>query len=134
MGTASVLAITQPQPQTAGAPLAPAGLFQTVGFNDRPEADMLHRAYRMLAHGDHDYKGHRIAAMKQVKAAADLLGVDLSGDDKDREQQALSDDKLRETRDLLAHVLEAAEVKGQPRVAKHINAAINQIDVALSVR
>jgi hypothetical protein len=132
MGTASVLAITQPQ--TASAPLAPASQFQTVRFGDSAEADMLHRAYRILSHGDHDYKGHRVAAMKQVKAAADLLGVDLSGDDRDRERQVLSDDKMREARDLLTHVLGASEVKGQPRIAKHINAAIRQIDVALEVR
>jgi hypothetical protein len=31
-------------------------------------------------------------------------------------------------------VLGAAEVKGQPRISKHIAEAINQIDIALSIR
>jgi len=131
MGTASVLAITQPQ--TAIVQTAQAGQFETVRFSDTAEADMMHRAYRILAFGDHDYKGHRVAAMKQVKAAADLLGLDLSGDDRNRQPQVLSDDKMREARDLLTHVLNAAEVKGQPRISKHINAAIRQIDIALEI-
>ena len=131
MGTASVLAITQPQ--TAIVQTAQAGQFETVRFSDTAEADMMHRAYRILAFGDHDYKGHRVAAMKQVKTAADLLGLDLSGDDRNRQPQVLSDDKMREARDLLTHVLNAAEVKGQPRISKHINAAIRQIDIALEI-
>ena len=131
MGTASVLAITQPQ--TASDQTAQAGQFETVRFSDTAEADMMHRAYRILAFGDHDYKGHRVAAMKQVKTAADLLGLDLSGDDRNRQPQVLSDDKMREARDLLTHVLNAAEVKGQPRISKHINAAIRQIDIALEI-
>jgi len=134
MGTASLLAITTSTPQTANAPTTPAGLFQTVGFSDSREAGMLHKAYRILASGDHDYKGHRAAAMKQVKAAADLLGLDLRGDDKDRESQSLSDARMREARGYLVNVLESSEVKGQKKIENHINAAIRQIDTALSVR
>ncbi len=132
MGTASLLAITSPQTQSA--PIAPAAQFETVRFSDSPEADMMHQAYRILASGDHDYKGHRLAAMKQVKKAADLLGLDLSGDDKDREKQVLSDDKLREARDLLTHVLDNSDVKGQKGISDHVNAAIKQINIALSIR
>jgi hypothetical protein len=134
MGTASLLAIATTTPQTASAPVAQAGIFQTVGFSDSREAGELHQAYRILATGDHDYKGHRAAAMKQVKAAADLLGLDLRGDDKDREKQVLSDDRLREARGYLVNVLGASEVKDQKKISNHINAAIKQIDVALSIR
>lgn len=95
---------------------------------------MLHRAYRILATGDHDYKGHRVKAMHQVEAAAKLLGLDLAGDAKGGKPQILSDDKLREARGLLGKVLESAEVKGQPRISKHITEAINQINDALSQR
>ena len=132
MSGASLLAITSPQ--TAAVPASPAAQFQTVRFSDSPEADMMHRAYRILAYGDHDYKGHRIAAMKQVKAAAGLLGLDLSGDDRDREKQVLSDEQLRSARDLLTHVLDNSEVQGQIRIAKHIHNAIDQINKALAVR
>ena len=41
--------------------------------------------------------------------------------------------KMREAAGLLQNVLGAAEVKGQPRITKHISAAINQINTALSV-
>lgn len=92
---------------------------------------MLHRAYRILASGDHDYHGHRAEAMSQIHKAADLLGVDLRGDDKDREKQVLSDDRLREARDLLNHVLGASEVKDQVRISRHINLAIKEINAAL---
>jgi hypothetical protein len=134
MGTASLLAIATTTPQTASAPVAQAGIFQTVGFSDSREAGELHQAYRILATGDHDYKGHRAKAMEQVKKAADLLGVDLRGDDKDKEKQVLSDDRLREARGYLENVLGASEVKDQKHIADHINAAIKQIDVALSIR
>jgi hypothetical protein len=132
MGTASLLAITSPQ--TLSSPTAPAAQFETIRFSDSAEAGMLHRAYRILAYGDHDYKGHRAAAMKEVKKAADLLGVDLSGDDRDRKPQVLSDDDLRQARGLLTQVLGASEVKSQDRIARHINGAIKQIDVALAIR
>ena len=103
---------------------------QTVDFS---EAKTLTRAYLILATGDHDYKGHRVKAMHQIEAAAKLLGVNLGGDAKDRQKQVLSDDKLREASGLLETVLGAAEVKGQPRIAKHVTEAINQINIALSI-
>ena len=71
--------------------------------------------------------------MHQVEAAAKLLGLDLSGDLKDREKQVLSDDKLREASGLISDVLASAEVKNQKRVTKHLTDAINQINIALSV-
>jgi hypothetical protein len=46
----------------------------------------------------------------------------------------LSDAKLREAQGLLQNVLGAAEVKNQVRITKHINNAINQINIALSIR
>jgi hypothetical protein len=107
---------------------------QIVAFNNSTEAGMMHRAYHILATGDHDYKGHRVAAMHRIEAAAKLLGVDLSGDLKDKEKQVLSDDKLREAQGLLRNVLGASAVKGQKRIEKHINGAIDEINAALSVR
>ena len=95
---------------------------------------MMHRAYRILATGDHDYKGHRAKAMHAVEDAAKLLGLDLSGDAKDHEKQFLSDDKMREAQGLLRNVLGAAEVKNQERISKHINEAIEEIRAALDVR
>jgi hypothetical protein len=95
---------------------------------------MLQNAYLILATGDHDYKGHRMKAMHQIEAAAKLLGMNLSGDAKDKQPQSLSDAKLREAQGLLQNVLGAAEVKNEKRVTKHISEAINQINIALSIR
>jgi hypothetical protein len=86
---------------------------------------------RILATGNHDYKGHRVRAMHQIEAATSLLGMNLKGDFKDKQPQPLSDAKLREAQGLLQSVLGAAEVKKQKRVTKHITGAINQINIAL---
>ena len=98
------------------------------------ESQTLTSAYLILATGDHDYKGHRVKAMHQIEAAGKLLRVSLHGDDKDKQKQVLSDDKLREVRGMLQTVLGAAEVKSQPRVSKHLTEAISQINIALSIR
>ena len=95
---------------------------------------MLRQAYRTLATGDHDYDGHRVKAMHAVEAAGKLLGMDLAGDLKDRTPQPLSDDKLREAQGLITQVLGSAEVKGQKRVVKHLNPAIDHINTALKIR
>jgi hypothetical protein len=125
-------AATSSAPQTPGVTGQTQFPFaQAVDFS---EARALTGAYLILATGDHDYEGHRVKAMHQIEAAGKLLGMDLAGDAKDRQQQVLSDDKLREARGMLETVLGAAEVKDQPRISKHITEAINQIDVALSTR
>jgi hypothetical protein len=110
------------------------GQFQPMAFSDSKEAGMLRSAYLILATGDHDYKGHRAKAMHAVEAAADLLGMNIRGDDKDRQPQVLSDDKLREALGLLQNVLGATEVKSQKPITRHINEAIKQINVALSLK
>ena len=127
-------AATPSTPQTLGGSVVSQNQFQTVAFSDSAEAGMLRSAYLILATGDHDYKGHRVKAMHQIEAAAKLLGMNLSGDAKDRQPQPLSDAKLREASGLLSNVLGAAEVKSQKRVTKHITEAINQINIALTIR
>src|SRR5271167_468410 len=116
VGATSLHAVTTTAtPQAlASAPPTPYQ-FEAVVFSDSAEAGMLHRAYHILATGDHDYHGHRARAMHQVEAAAKLLGLDLSGDARDREKQVLSDDKLRETSGLISNVLASAAVKDQKR-------------------
>jgi len=108
--------------------------FQMVAFGDSAEAKMLRDVYITLATGDHDYNGHRAAAMYQVKAAADLLGLDLGGDTKTRQPQVLSDDKMRESKGMIMQVMGAAEVKDQKKVVKHLQEAVHQINVGLGVK
>ena len=130
----SLRAATPALTQTLGGSVASRNLFQTVAFSDSAEAGMLRRAYIILATGDHDYKGHRVRAMRQIEAAGDLLGMNLRGDARDKQPQVLSDAKLREAQGLLQNVLGSSEVKSQKRISKHIAEAINQINTALSIR
>jgi hypothetical protein len=127
-------AATPSTPQPLSGSVTSQNQLQTVAFSDTAEAGMLRSAYLILATGDHDYKGHRVRAMHQIEAAAKLLGMNLSGDAKDRQSQPLSDAKLREAQGLLQSVLGASEVKSQKRVTKHITEAINHINIALSIR
>jgi hypothetical protein len=131
---ANLRAATSAATQTLNGSVVVQNQFQTVAFSDSAEAGMLQNAYLILSTGDHDYKGHRVKAMHQIEAAAKLLGMNLGGDAKDKQPQPLSDAKLREAQGLLQNVLGAAEVKDQKRVTKHINEAINQINIALSIR
>ena len=108
--------------------------FQTVGFGDTAEAKTLRDVYITLATGDHDYNGHRAAAMTHVKAAADLLGLDLGGDARARQPQALSDDKMRESKAMILQVMDAAEVKDQKKVVKHLEEAVHEINVSLGIK
>lgn len=105
--------------------------FETVVFSDSAEAGILINAYDILASSDHDYGGHRAKAMQEVRDAAKLLGVKLHGDDHERQHQVVSDEKMQSAAGMLSKVLENAEVKGQPRVSKHLSEAINQINHAL---
>jgi len=71
--------------------------------------------------------------MPQGEAAADLPGMDVRGDAKDKQPRALSDAKLRKARGMIQNVL-AAAVKDRKRVVKHLNEAVSQINIALSIR
>jgi len=130
----SLRAATPSMPQTLSGSVAGQNQFQTVAFSDTAEAGMLRSAYLILATGDHDYKGHRVRAMHQIEDAARLLGMNLSGDAKNRQPQPLSDAQLREAQGVLQSVLAASDVKSQKRVTKHITEAIDQINIALSIR
>ncbi len=92
--------------------------------------DLLRQAYSELSSADHDYKGHRIAAMRQVAASARLLGVRLGGDGRVREKQGISDDHLRNAQGLLQQA--GSGLSGKP--LKHVLAAEKQLSIALSIR
>ena len=92
--------------------------------------DLLRQAYGTLEQADHDYKGHRLAAMKQIEAAAALLNVNLKGDGKGHEKQVVSDEQLRSAQGLLQQA--AGGLTGQAQ--KHVHNAIHQISLALEVK
>jgi hypothetical protein len=87
-------------------------------------------AYATLAHADHDYKGHRAKAMKQIELAVQELGGKISGKGKGREPQGTSDAQLRAAQTLLRETSGGLSGKS----LKHVNAAIEQISIALSIK
>lgn len=95
-----------------------------------PAAGLLVQAYTALEQADHDYKGHRVAAMKQIEAAARLLGVSVHGEGRGHEAQGVSDAQLRTAQGLLQQA--RSGLSGKP--LKHVNKALQQLSVALSIK
>jgi len=93
-------------------------------------ADLLVQAYTALERADHDYKGHRVAAMKEIERAGKLLGVTIRGGGKGHEKQGVSDEQLRTAQSLLAQA--QAGLSGKPR--RHVDRALRQLNIALSIK
>ena len=99
------------------------------------EVATLQQAYATLEVADHDYKGHRVKAMKAIEAACKLLGSNISGQGRGREKQALSDEQLRQVLATIEQVRGSLAAAGvQPAVVKHLDVAINQLSTALSIK
>ena len=47
--------------------------------NGQVDESLLQQAYQILEKADHDYKGHRIKAMREIESVARLMGVNLHG-------------------------------------------------------
>jgi hypothetical protein len=95
-----------------------------------PNVDLLRQAYVALAHADHDYKGHRVAAMRQIDAAARILGANFRGEGRGHEKQGVSDDQVRAAQGLLQQA--SAGLSG--KVLRHVRAAEKQLNIALSIK
>ena len=91
---------------------------------------LLDDAYATLAQAKHDYKGHRVAAMKQIELALGEKGAKVSGKGAVRESQSTSDAQLRAAQALLKEAV--PQLSG--KALKHVNAAISQITTALSIK
>ena len=105
---------------------------------------LLEDAHATLAQADHDYNGHRAEAMKQIQVAArELTGTvrvrvhthahvrhTSKISSREKEAQSVSDAKLRDAENMLQQA--AAELRGN--AFQHINAAIGQLNLALSTR
>ena len=102
----------------------------TLNVSAAPAGELLRHAYATLERADHDYKGHRHDAMKQIEAAAKLLGINVRGDGKGHEHQGVSDAQLHEAMGMLEQA--RGELKGKP--LHHVNSAIKQLNIALSIK
>lgn len=105
------------------------GLVTTVQAQTNSTA-LLNDAYATLAQAKHDYKGHRVRAMKQIELALGELGGKISGKGRNHEPQGTSDAQLRAAQGLL----EQAEAGLSGKSLKHVQAAVSQISIALSIR
>jgi hypothetical protein len=92
--------------------------------------DLLRQAYRTLEQADHDYKGHRVAAMKHIEAAGKALGVNVRGDGRGHEKQGVSDAQLAAAQGLLEQA--RAGLTGKP--LRQVNKAINELSTALKIK
>jgi hypothetical protein len=92
--------------------------------------ELLIQAYTSLERADHDYKGHRADAMKQIEEAGKLLGVRIRGGGPGHERQWVSDEQLRTAQNLLEQA--RGSLKGKP--LRHVNKAIKEISIALRIK
>jgi hypothetical protein len=95
----------------------------------------------LLERADHDYKGHRAAAVKEISVAMRILAPNHKRNGKAPgpvgEPQALSDAQLRAAVGALGKV--AAQLSSLPgkRPAKavgHVGAAVKELEVALTIK
>jgi hypothetical protein len=107
--------------------------FGVRAYAEPPREELAH-AYYHLKFADHDYGGHRVAAMQEIEAAGHELGINLGGEGIGEERQWKSDRKLEEARRLLHHAREKLEAHDRDRVAGHVERAIHEIDMALTVK
>jgi len=112
-----------------------ATLFLAFGLVTRAQAQtsslaLLDDAYATLAHANHDYKGHRAKAMKQIELAVQELGGKISGKGKGHEPQGTSAAQLRAAQGLL----QQASAGLSRKELKHVQAAIAQINTALAIK
>jgi hypothetical protein len=98
------------------------------------ELTQLRQAYTTLAVADHDYKGHRVKAMRAIEAACDILGSDIRDKGKGREKQAVSDSQLREAQGFVQQARGIAAQQNQAKVIQHLTMAINEISIALTIK
>jgi hypothetical protein len=109
----------------AGQPFAP----QTIRWEEE-KVEKLRHAYYLLEHADGDYAGHRVAAMRSIKKAAEILGVEIRGGGHAEEAQWNSDRKLHEAK----HILEDLQDQTGGKEQAHVHRAVKELDKALVTR
>ena len=106
------------------------GLVAPVHAQSANATVLLDDAYATLAQAKHDYKGHRVRAMKQIEAALGEMGVKITSNGRNHEPQGTSDAQMRAAESLLQQA--SAGLSG--KALKHVNAAITQINDGLAIK
>lgn len=96
--------------------------------------NLLTSAYETLAMADHDYKGHRVRAMKAIKLACTELGTDISGNGKGHEKQPISDEQLAAAEQAVQKACAIAASQNLKKVVRHLTKAVEELNEALAVR
>jgi len=111
----------------------------------------LHRAHHLLAEANHDYDGHRARAAEEIHKAVKALEASMphhkhkplqsavkpAREPAVREEQAKSDEQLREARKLLKVVeKELATSSGEhhQKALADVARAVEEIDIALKIK
>ena len=98
------------------------------------QVQALQWAYSTLSIANHNYFGHRVAALKQIREAAGLLGIDLQGDGPGKEDQNLSDTQLAQVQQVLEQLAPTLTGEDQKPVLEHLDQAVKRISMALMDR
>ena len=114
----------------AGAPdVAPIDL---AGLGD---TEALQFACLVLAPGNHNYNGHRAAAMREIRAAAENLGLSFeTKSGKGKEDQAKSDARFTLAIRLLVQVRAHLAAGEQPAALEHVDKALQHLETGLKIR
>jgi hypothetical protein len=95
---------------------------------------LLAEAYAALDRADHDYKGHRMAAMKQVEEAGKTLKLNLGGDGHGHEKQGVSDEQLATAEGLLNQAKGQLSEEKHKKALHHVNKALAELHTALKIK
>jgi hypothetical protein len=115
------------------AAIALALTFGMRAYAEAPREELVH-AYILLKGADHDYDGHRVAAMKQLEGAAADLGLKLEGGDVEHERQWKSDERLAEARKLVREARVKLEAHDRELAADHLGKALKELNAALKAK
>ena len=107
--------------------------FGISAYAETPREELTH-AYRLMKGADHDYDGHREAAMKEVRAAGEKLGLVLEGEGVKEESQWKSDKRMLEARRLLKEARNKLEDRDREKAAKELDVAIKELNQALKTK
>ena len=106
---------------------------------DHESIALLHAAHHKLHEADHDYGGHRHRAIEHVGSALHHLGSspEATGMGRANTPQSVSDAIMREARGSLEKVgarLASGKAATHGHAREAVNAAVREIDLALTVR
>jgi hypothetical protein len=100
--------------------------FQRVAWEEEKKEKLRH-AFWLLENADHDYAGHRIKAIEQIRKAGEIIGMELHGKGYGGAEPPKSDERLHRARVLLQEVAEESGGKEH----EHLHKAIHELDDAL---